>query len=179
LIFTIGHSNHPIEKFLAILQAHQIERVIDVRRFPTSRRWPHFSQAPLAESLRSAGIEYVGMPELGGRRPPRPDSPHTAWRVEGFRGYADFMDTPQFELPIERARTLAAERRSALMCAEALPWKCHRSLIADALLAQGIEVTDILSETESRPHRLPDFARVEGRRVVYDGGLSPLPLGEG
>jgi uncharacterized protein (DUF488 family) len=111
---------------------------------------------------------------LGGRREPRPDSPHTAWRVEAFRGYADFMGTPQFEESIEHARTLAVEKRSALMCAEALPWKCHRSLIADALLARGIPVTDILSEKEARPHRLPEFARVEGRRVIYDGGQRAL-----
>ena len=170
IVFTVGHSNHSLEKFLEILNAHAIERVLDVRRFPASRKWPHFNAAELEGSLPRAGIEYVGMPELGGRRKPRPDSPHTAWRVAAFRGYADFMDTPEFARPLGRVLKLARERRSILMCAEALPWRCHRSLIADALLARGWEVFEILSEKEPRPRKLPDFARVEGTKVIYDGG---------
>ena len=173
-IWTVGHSNRPLENFLEILKAHAIERVLDVRRFPASRKWPHFNAVELGGSLSRAGIEYVGMPELGGRRKPRPDSPHTAWRVEAFRGYADFMDTPEFARGLEKITELARERRSTLMCAEALPWRCHRSLIADALLARGFEVFEILSEKESRPRKLPDFARVEGTRVIYDGGEKPL-----
>jgi uncharacterized protein (DUF488 family) len=136
-IWTVGHSNHPLEKFLEILKAHRIERVIDVRRFPGSRRWPHFSAAGLSATLPASGIDYAGMPGLGGRRKANPDSPHTAWRVEAFRGYADFMDTPGFAASLERVEALAAEKRSALMCAEALPWRCHRSLIADALIARA------------------------------------------
>ncbi len=167
-IWTVGHSNHPLEKFLEILKAHRIERVIDVRRFPGSRRWPHFSAARLSDSLPASGIEYVGMPDLGGRRKANPDSPHTAWRVEAFRGYADFMDTPAFAASLQRVEALAAEKRSALMCAEALPWRCHRSLIADALIARGWKVFEILSEKEVRPRELPSFARLEGTRVVYD-----------
>jgi uncharacterized protein (DUF488 family) len=167
-IWTVGHSNHALERLLAILAAHNIEIVIDVRRFPASRKWPHFDAGSLAESLPAAGLAYSGMPELGGRRRARPDSPHRAWRVEGFRGYADFMDTPEFATALERAMELADRRRSALMCAEALPWRCHRSLIADALVARGREAFDILSEREARPHALPPFARLEGKRVIYD-----------
>jgi uncharacterized protein (DUF488 family) len=173
-IWTVGHSNHPFEEFVAILKAHGIERVIDVRRFPASRKWPHFNAASLATSLPEAGIDYAGAPELGGRRKARSDSPHTAWRVEAFRGYADFMDTAEFAAGLDRVMALAKERRSALTCAEALPWRCHRSLIADALLARGWDVLEILSEKEARPRRLPAFARLEGTRVIYDGGELPL-----
>lgn len=173
-MLTVGHSNHPLEAFLVILKAHGVERILDVRRFPASRKWPHFNATALAASLPAAGINYVGMPELGGRRKSRPDSPHTAWRVEAFRGYADFMDTPEFAQALDRLESLARERRSALMCAEVLPWRCHRSLIADALVARGWGVFEILSAKEARPRRLPDFARLEGRRVIYDGGALPL-----
>jgi uncharacterized protein (DUF488 family) len=173
-IWTVGHSNHPLEKFVGILKAHGIERVIDVRRFPVSRKWPHFNAESLAASLSAAGIEYSGMPELGGRRKPRPDSPHTAWRTDAFRGYADFMDSPEFEQSLARAIALAGERRSALMCAEALPWRCHRSILSDAFLARGWEVREILNEKDSRPRKLPDFARLEGDRVIYDRGELPF-----
>ena len=172
-IATVGHSNHPIEKFLEILSAHRVERVLDVRRFPASRKWPHFNADSLGRGLLAAGIDYVGVPELGGRRKPNPDSPHVAWRVDAFRGYADFMDTPEFASGLERLFGLAQERRSALMCAEALPWRCHRSLIADALLARGWEVREIVGGNV-RPRRLTPFARVEGTRVVYDGGELPF-----
>ncbi len=167
-IWTLGHSNHPLEKFLAILRAHNMELVLDVRRFPASRKWPHFNAASLSASLPAAGIGYAGLPELGGRRKPRPDSPHTAWRVEAFRGYADFLDTPEFAEGLARVQTLAGEKRAAVMCAEVLPWRCHRSLIADALTARGWEAWDIFSEREVRPHDLPKFARVTDERVTYD-----------
>jgi len=173
-IFTVGHSNHSLEKFLQILEAHNIELVIDVRRFPASRKWPHFNAAALAKSLPVSGIAYSGVPELGGRREAVPDSPHAAWRVEAFRGYADFMDTPEFAKGLEALMRLARRKRAAVMCAEALPWRCHRSLIADALVARGWAVFDVLSEKEARTHKLPDFARVEGTRVIYDGGELPL-----
>ena len=167
-IWTLGHSNHPIERFIQILHAHNIDIVLDVRRFPASRKWPHFNAASLAESLPAAGIGYVGLPELGGRRKPRPDSPHTAWRVEAFRGYADFMDTPEFAAGSRKVEALAAASRAAVMCAEALPWRCHRSLIADAFVARGWEVWDIFSEKEARRHELPEFARVADGRITYD-----------
>ncbi len=181
-IWTVGHSNHPIEKFVEILKAHEIERVLDVRRFPVSRKWPHFDAAALSVTLPAAEIDYVGLPEVGGRRKARPDSPHTAWRTEAFRGYADFMDTEEFGRALEKAIELARERRSALLCAEALPWRCHRSLIADALIARGWEVFEILSEKEARPRKLPEFARLEGESVIYDRApqIRPaLPPGEG
>jgi uncharacterized protein (DUF488 family) len=173
-VFTVGHSNRPIEKFLRILQAHGIERVIDERRFPASRKWPHFDAENLAASLPAVEIDYVGLPELGGRRQARPDSPHVAWRTDAFRGYADFMDTEEFARALDKAIALARERPSALMCAEALPWRCHRSLTADAFLARGWEVFEVLSEKEARPRMLPDFARVVGTRVIYDGGELPF-----
>lgn len=172
-IWTVGHSNKTIEEFLGILRAHGIERVIDVRRFPASRKWPHFDAGNLERSLREAGIDYVGAPELGGRRKAHPDSPHSAWRVEAFRGYADFMDTPEFAAGFARVTALGGERRSALMCAEALPWRCHRSLIADALMARDWIALEILSEKEARPRKLPAFARLEGHRVIYDGEVLP------
>lgn len=172
-VFTVGHSNHRPAEFLAILAAHGVRRVLDVRRFPASRKWPHFDAAQLLEGLLAAGIDYVGLPELGGRRRPRSDSPYTAWESEGFRGYADFMDTPDFAAGLERVTGLAREMPSALMCAEALPWRCHRSLIADALLARGWVVREILSQREARPHLLPTFARIEGERIIYDRGEPP------
>ena len=169
LVFTVGHSNKPLADFIAMLQHHGIAQILDVRRYPVSRKWPHFDAGALSASLAESGIRYQGLPELGGRRKPLPDSLHSAWREEGFRGFADFMDTSDFASGLARAAALAARARSALMCAEGLPWKCHRSLIADAFLARGWEAFDILSPAQARPHRLPPFARVEGARVIYDG----------
>jgi uncharacterized protein (DUF488 family) len=139
-----------------------------------SRKWPHFDAEPLAKALAESRIGYTGLPELGGRRKPRPDSRHKAWREESFRGYADFTETPEFEAGLARVLELAGESRPALMCAEAVPWKCHRSLIADALIARGVEVLDVMSETSVRTHALPTFARVENGRVVYDVGVLPV-----
>lgn len=168
-VHTVGHSNKPLSDFLDILQRHGVRRVLDVRRYPVSRKWPHFDAAALSRELEKAGVDYRGLAELGGRRKPLPDSPHTAWREEGFRGFADFMDTAVFTAAFATAAALAGESPSVLMCAEALPWKCHRSLIADAFLARGWEAFDILSPAQARPHRLPPFARLEGERVIYDG----------
>lgn len=174
-IFTVGHSNRSFEDFLRLLQAHGVARVLDVRRFPASRKWPHFNAPELARALSAAGIEAVGLPELGGRRRSRPDSPHTSWREEAFRGYADYMDTAEFAAGLERVLLLARETPSALMCAEALPWRCHRSLIADALMARGWSVLEILSPRETRERKFPDFARRDGTRVIYDvGQTAPL-----
>ena len=155
------------------MNAHGIERVLDVRRFPASRKWPHFDAASLAAMLPVAGIDYAGMPELGGRRKALPDSPHVAWRTEPFRGYADYMDTAEFAAALEKATAMARELRTALTCAEALPWRCHRSVLADAFLARGWEVLEILNERDARPRKLPGFARIDGERVVYDGGELP------
>lgn len=141
-----------------------------MRRFPTSRKWPHFDAASLLATLPAEGIVYTGMPELGGRRKPLADSPHSGWRSDPFRGYADYMDTPEFAAALERAMALARDPPTALMCAEALPWRCHRSVLADAFVARGWEVLDIVNEKPARVHALPSFARLEGQRVVYDGG---------
>jgi uncharacterized protein (DUF488 family) len=173
LIYTVGHSNKSLDDFIALLKAHSVSRILDVRRYPASRKWPHFNAAALAASLPAAGVDYVGLPHLGGRRRPRPDSPHRAWREEAFRGFADFMDTPEFAAGLAEVERLAAERPSALMCAEALPWKCHRSLIADALVARGWEARDVMSPGEARPHRIPKFARLQGERVIYDAAEIP------
>jgi uncharacterized protein (DUF488 family) len=166
-IFTIGHSTRSFDDLAAILKAHDIEAVADVRRFPGSRRCPHFNDEALARDLPARGIAYLPFASLGGRRVPRADSPNTAWRNEAFRGYADFMMTGEFERALDELEREAAVRRTAIMCAEAVPWRCHRSLIADALTARGWRVTDILAADESRPHRVREFAALKDRRVTY------------
>jgi len=166
-VFTIGHSTLPIEKFLATLAAYGVERLADVRTVPRSRRNPQFNKEALAQSLAEAGIEYLAMPSLGGLRRPRKDSPNTGWRNDSFRGYADYMQTAEFADALEQLVRSSGERRVAIMCAEAVPWRCHRSLVADALQARGIPVVEILSATSHRVHRLTPFAHVEGTRVTY------------
>jgi uncharacterized protein (DUF488 family) len=171
-IFTIGHSTRAIDQFIELLTGHRVQRLLDVRKIPQSRHNPQFGREQLSSSLAGAGIYYTHMPGLGGLRRPRTDSLNTGWRNAGFRGYADYMQTHEFEESLERCIELAKEERVALMCAEAVPWRCHRSLIADALLARGIDVREIVSTTESRPHTLTPWARVEGTTVTYPG----LPL---
>ena len=166
-IFTVGHSTLPIERFLRLLETYRIEQLADVRTVPRSRRNPQFNADALGESLRGAGIVYVPLRELGGLRKPRPDSPNSGWRNESFRGYADYMQTEEFSDALERLIDLAAERRTAIMCAEAVPWRCHRSLVADALAVRGIGVVEILSEKSYRDHALTPFARVSGTAVSY------------
>jgi uncharacterized protein (DUF488 family) len=166
-VFTVGHSTLPIERFTALLQAYGIERLADVRTVPRSRRNPQFNADALNASLREVAIEYVPLRELGGLRKPRSDSPNTGWRNESFRGYADYMQTDDFARGLERLIELSRERRTAIMCAEAVPWRCHRSLVADALAAHGIGVVEILSETSYREHELTSFARVAGTSVSY------------
>jgi uncharacterized protein (DUF488 family) len=166
-IFTVGHSTLPIERFLALLAAYGIEQLADVRTVPRSRRNPQFNADALRSSLQTAGITYVPLGELGGLRKPRKDSPNSGWRNESFRGYADYMQTGEFAGGLERLVELAAERRTAIMCAEAVPWRCHRSLVADALAVRGIGVVEILSETSYRDHALTPFARVSGTTVTY------------
>lgn len=166
-IFTVGHSTLPIDRFLELLATYRIEQLADVRTVPRSRRNPQFNADTLGESLKGAGIAYVPMRELGGLRKPLRDSPNSGWRNESFRGYADYMQTQEFEDGLARLIELAAERRTAIMCAEAVPWRCHRSLVADALAVRGIHVVEILSETSYREHSLTPFARVSGTRVTY------------
>ena len=168
VIWTIGHSTHPIAEFLEILKAHGIRQLIDVRTVPRSRHNPQFSREELPHSLEAAGIRYRHMAGLGGLRHARKDSINTAWRNASFRGYADYMQTPEFQSSLE-ALIEAAEAPTAIMCAEAVPWRCHRSLIGDALLARGIRVLDILSAAKAQAHSLTQFARVEGPQVTYPG----------
>lgn len=168
-IFTIGHSTHPIDQFVHLLHTHGVEQLIDIRTVPRSRTNPQFNRDTLPGSLQAAGIGYLHMPALGGLRRARADSPNTAWRNASFRGYADYMQTPEFAAAIESLIELAGGRQVAIMCAEAVPWRCHRSLVADALSARGIPVEDILSAGRRQPHKLTPFARVEGTRVWYPG----------
>jgi uncharacterized protein (DUF488 family) len=168
-IFTIGHSTHPIDQFVHLLHTHGVEQLIDIRTVPRSRTNPQFNRDTLPGSLQATGIGYLHMPALGGLRRARADSPNTAWRNASFRGYADYMQTPEFAAAIESLIELAGGRQVAIMCAEAVPWRCHRSLVADALSACGIPVEDILSAGRRQPHKLTPFARVEGTRVWYPG----------
>ncbi|HEV8580745.1 MAG TPA: DUF488 domain-containing protein [Thermoanaerobaculia bacterium] len=175
-VFTIGHSTRTIAELLQLLAEHGIEVLVDVRRYPGSRRHPQFSRAALAASLAGAGIEYVHEPDLGGRRAARPDSQHTAWRVEAFRGYADYMETAEFAAALERLMRRAAETPTAILCAEAVPWRCHRRLISDALAARGIEVLHILGPGHAGPHELDPNARVlPGGRLLYSGTAGDQP----
>lgn len=166
-MLTIGHSTRPIEEFLRILKAHGVERLLDVRTVPKSRYNPQFHTDALAASLQEAGIEYRHVPGLGGLRHARKDSTNTGWRNASFRGYADYMETAEFEKNLDGLLESAGEKRTVIMCAEAVPWRCHRSLIADALLARGIQAEHILSETDRKPHSLTSFAKVNGTRVTY------------
>ncbi len=171
-IHTVGHSTRPIEEFVRILKAHGIAQLVDVRTIPKSRHNPQFNRETLSVSLKAAGIEYHHLPGLGGLRRAQPDSINTAWRNASFRGYADYMQTEAFGKNLEQLIELADGKPTAIMCAEAVPWRCHRSLVADALVARGIAVTEILSETKAQPHSMTPFARVEHERVSYPGGES-------
>ena len=171
-IFTIGHSTHSIEEFVRLLEAHGVGELIDIRTMPRSRTNPQFNRDTLPQSLKEISIGYLHMPTLGGLRHARSDSPNTAWRNASFRGYADYMQTPEFAAAIDRLVELGNRTQVAIMCAEAVPWRCHRSLVADALFARGVPVEDILSAARRQPHRLTPFARVEGPRVWYPGLLA-------
>ncbi len=167
VVLTIGHSTHPIEEFIDILRAHGVGLVVDVRTVPKSRHNPQFSSDELAASLSDAGIDYERMAGLGGLRHPRPDSPNGAWRNDSFRGYADYMQTERFGAALGTLIETARDRRTAIMCAEAVPWRCHRSLIADALVVRSVPVLHIMSPTSARPHTLHSFARVDGIGITY------------
>jgi uncharacterized protein (DUF488 family) len=168
-IWTIGHSVRTLSDFLELLGAHGIVQLADVRTVPRSRRHPHFSGEVLAASLADAGIAYRHMAELGGLRKPRRDSVNTAWRVEGFRGYADYMETPAFEHALDDLVEWAGNAATAVMCAESVWWRCHRKLIADALVARGIEVRHISTKSSAAVHTLTPFARLIGTSVRYSG----------
>lgn len=167
LVYTIGHSTRPIEEFIALLKKNRVSQLADIRTIPKSRHNPQYWQDKLSASLSEAGIGYVYLPGLGGRRRPSKDSMNTAWRNASFRGYADHMQTEEFTTTLAELMKLARKRRTAIMCAEAVPWRCHRSLVGDALLVRGIEVIDIISLTSNRPHTLTSFAKVSGEAIRY------------
>jgi uncharacterized protein (DUF488 family) len=173
-IHTIGHSTRTIETFIELLRAHNVQLVVDVRRWPASRRFPQFKREALAEALKQSGLDYIWRGDLGGFRKPRADSPNTAWRVESFRAYADFMLTDEFDAIMAQMETIAADRRLAFMCAEAVPWRCHRQLIADALVVRGWPVRHIM-DAGCRQHVIPAFADVEGNKIFYRGSPDARP----
>jgi uncharacterized protein (DUF488 family) len=170
-IYTIGHSIHPAEQFLALLRAHEVRQVADIRTVPKSRRHPQFNRDALETFLRGHDIAYRHFPALGGLRKPRRDSVNTGWRHPGFRGYADHMQTADFCAGVEALLAFTAAARTTVMCAEALWWQCHRQLLADALLARGVPVRHILGTADAKLHHLSDFARLENGRVTYPGLL--------
>lgn len=166
-VCTIGHSNRPIDEFIGLLRQNGIACLLDIRTVPKSRHNPQFGQEQLAATLADAGIEYRYMRGLGGLRHPRKDSLNGGWRNLSFRGYADYMQTDEFAANVNAVIELARDKRCVLMCAEAVPWRCHRSLVADALLVRGVHVDDIIDARQRRPHKLTPFARVDGLRITY------------
>lgn len=168
-IYTIGHSTRPIEEFVELLRINGVERLADIRTIPKSRRNPQYWQDALKERLEADGIDYVYLPGLGGRRRARKDSVNTAWRNASFKGYADHMQTEEFAAALEQLIRFGGEKVTAIMCAEAVPWRCHRSLVADALVVRGIEVRNIMSATSTTAHTLRDWAHVDGTTISYPG----------
>jgi len=166
-VYTIGHSTRPTAEFVALLDAHGVRKLVDVRTIPRSRHNPQFNTDALAATLAAAGIGYVHMPSLGGLRRPKPDSINAGWRNVSFRGYADYMQTSAFAAAIDELIGIASSQPTAIMCAEAVPWRCHRSLVADALLVRGVRAVEIVSATRTTPHALTSFARVAGTEITY------------
>jgi uncharacterized protein (DUF488 family) len=174
IILTIGHSTRPIEDFIHLLDAHGVKRLVDVRTLPRSGHNPQFNQDSLSAELKRRDIAYTHLPGLGGLRHARKDSSNLGWKNAGFRGFADYMQTPDFEKYLTQLIAMAKKERLAIMCAEAVPWRCHRSLISDALLVRGLRVEEISSLTRTQPHKLTPFAHIFGTEVTYPG----LPFAE-
>jgi uncharacterized protein (DUF488 family) len=166
-VFTIGHSTHPLAELVEMLAAHGVTTLADVRTIAKSRHNPQFMADALAVSMPANGIGYVRLEELGGLRHATKDTVNGGWRNASFRGYADYMQTPEFAAGIDHLLGLAGTHRTAIMCAEAVPWRCHRSLIGDALLVRGVQVLDIMSATSAKPHSMTRFAHVDGRQITY------------
>ncbi len=166
-VYTIGHSNRSIQEFLELLTLNNIDQLVDVRTIAKSRHNPQFGESEIRQGLSAAGVEYVRLEKLGGLRPTKSDSVNKGWNNKSFRGYADHMQTEEFEAGLKQLIDLAAAKPTAIMCAEAVPWRCHRSLIGDALLVRDIEVIDIISKNNLRPHKLTSFARVNGKTITY------------
>ena len=173
-VLTVGHSTRSLEEFVRLLDTHGVKRLVDVRTVPRSRHNPQFNKDSLPQARKRAGIAYTHMPALGGLRHPRKDSINSAWRNLSFRGFADHMQTAEFKKALQELIALAEKERVCIMCAEAVPWRCHRSLIADALLVRNIHVREISSLTRTQPHKLTPFAHVFRGEVTYPG----LPLAE-
>jgi uncharacterized protein (DUF488 family) len=172
MVMTIGHSTHTIEEIICLLQAHRVICVADVRTIPRSRHNPQFNKTSLPRSLKKAGLKYVHMPGLGGLRHANRDSPNAGWHNASFRGFADYMQTPEFAQSLEELIHLAKREQIVLMCAEAVPWRCHRSLIADALLVRGIRTEHIMSPTHRQVHTLTSFAEVRGTAITYPAEIT-------
>ena len=172
-LYTVGHSTRSLDDFVALLTNHGVRAVADVRRFPKSRKYPHFNDDALEQTLPRLGLRYAAFPALGGRRRTSADSINTGWRNDSFRGYADYMQTPAFGAGVEALMKFAAEAPAAIMCAEAVPWRCHRSLVADAMLERGWRVLDVVGDAPPKEHKLTPFARVDGLRVTYPAAAPP------
>ena len=175
MLLTVGHSNRPLEEFLALLRAHGVERLVDIRTIPRSRHNPQFNRESLPAALAAEGIAYAHRQGLGGLRRPRADSVNRGWRNAGFRGFADYMATAEFASELAALEDEMRETRTAIMCAEAVPWRCHRSLISDALVVGGKAVEHIMSKERRHLHKLTPFARVEGGRITYPAEEPGLP----
>ena len=171
-VFTVGHSNRSLEEFAQLLRPYAIECVADIRTIPRSRHNPQFNADALGPALREHGVDYVALPALGGLRHTHKDSPNTGWRNTSFRGYADYMLTAEFAGGLGELVALSRGMRTAIMCAEAVPWRCHRSLVADALLVEGIPVIEIMSPTNWREHKITPFAQVLGESITYPPELA-------
>jgi uncharacterized protein (DUF488 family) len=177
-IFTVGHSTHPIDEFVDLLKAHGVEQLVDVRTVPKSRHNPQFGEDQLSQSLPENGIAYQRIAALGGLRHTTKDSVNGAWKNTSFRGYADYMQTDAFEAGLADLLALGDQKPTVIMCAEAVPWRCHRSLVGDALVVRGVEVLDIMTPKSAKPHKLTSFAKVDGIVVTYppdpsNDGLTP------
>jgi uncharacterized protein (DUF488 family) len=176
VLFTIGHSTHSIEEFLELLNAHSVQHLVDVRSIPKSRHVPQFNTDELSSSLSGANIGYTHLKTLGGRRSTRKDSINTGWRNASFRGYADYMSTPQFAEGLAALSQIASSTPTAIMCAEAVPWRCHRSLIADAMILKGWQIRDILTKAPAAEHKLTPFLKVANGQPTYPDPDDPGPL---
>jgi len=166
-VYTVGHSNRDLDQFVGLLKAHGVNTLVDIRKLPGSNKYPHFNQEELSDSLARAGVRYVYLEELGGRRPQRKESANTAWRNRSFRAYADYMETDEFRRGIESLLGYASEGRVAVMCSEAVWWRCHRALVADYLKSLGVSVFHILSESSNKPHAYTSPAKVVDGKLSY------------
>ena len=175
-LWTLGHSTRPIDEFIGLLRAHQISLLVDVRTVPRSRYNPQYNTDMLAQSSHNAELRYRHLPELGGLRKPKNDSVNDGWRNASFRGYADYMQTDKFQRALEELMAYSTDKKTAIMCAEAVPWRCHRSLIADALVSRGWDIRHIMSPETATPHVLTSFAHVEKGTLIYPKPTDPPSL---